>query len=97
MQVGGCEPNAASYRMMGGLKVLTAMLASRHCPRLDTFECLVMGLLKCGQINDACFVLEEMEKRNMQFHLEAWEALVVGACGEDIVAGDVATDLGSAH
>ncbi|RXH84485.1 hypothetical protein DVH24_032769 [Malus domestica] len=96
MQVGGCEPNAASYRMMV-LKVLTAMLASRHCPRLDTFECLVTGLLKCGQINDACFVLEEMEKRNMQFHLEAWEALVMGACGEDIVAGDVATDLDSAH
>ncbi|KAL6275950.1 hypothetical protein ACE6H2_019551 [Prunus campanulata] len=108
MQVGGCVPNAATYRMMvdgfcqiedfeGGLKVLIAMLTSRHCPRLETFECLVTGLIKCGKIDDACIVLEEMEKRNMQFCFEAWEALVVDACGENVVAGEVVTELISVH
>ncbi|KAM2245213.1 hypothetical protein EV1_006460 [Malus domestica] len=71
MQVGGCEPNAASYRMM--------VDGFCHTEDFEGFDC------------------NEMEKRNMQFHLEAWEALVMGACGEDIVAGDVATELGSAH
>ncbi|KAM2574241.1 hypothetical protein TB2_006223 [Malus domestica] len=51
----------------GGLKVLTAMLASRHCPRLDTFECLVTGLLKCGQINDACLYWRRWKREICNF------------------------------
>ncbi|KAK3206182.1 hypothetical protein Dsin_020228 [Dipteronia sinensis] len=94
MQVGGCEANAATYRMMvdgfcrvedfeGGLKVLSAMLTSQHCPRLETFCCLISGLLKRGKIDEACFVLEEMEKRKMRFDLKAWEALISDTCVED--------------
>jgi pentatricopeptide repeat protein len=94
MQISGCEPNAATYRMMldglcrngdfeGGLNVLNAMMASRHCPRPDTFNCLVVGLLKSGNIDGGCFVLEEMVKRKVDFELESWEAVIKYACSED--------------
>ncbi|KAK6247003.1 hypothetical protein QUC31_018568 [Theobroma cacao] len=67
----------------GALKVLNVMFTSGHCPRLETLCQLVAGLLKCGKIDGACFVLEEMEKRKMSFDLEAWGALVRDACGGD--------------
>ncbi|XP_050367664.1 pentatricopeptide repeat-containing protein At1g07740, mitochondrial isoform X2 [Argentina anserina] len=106
--VGGFEPNAATYRMMvdgfcqieefeGGLKVLIAMLKSKHCPRLTTFECLFEGLLKCGKVDGASFVLEEMENRNMQLCCEAWEAPVLDACGKDIIAGEIMTEVISSY
>ncbi|KAJ4725892.1 Pentatricopeptide repeat-containing protein [Melia azedarach] len=108
MQFGGREPNAATYRMMvdgflrvedfeGGLKVLNAMLTSRHCPRFETFCCLLVGLLKCGKVDDACFLLEEMEKRKMRFDLEAWEALVTYACIGDEHASGLVSELVSPH
>ncbi|CAK9140230.1 unnamed protein product [Ilex paraguariensis] len=108
MQVKGCEPNAATYRMMvdgfchvgdyeGGLKVLNAMLMSRHCPRLDTFCCLIVGLFKSEKMDDACFVLEEMQKRKMRFNLESWEALVTDACDKDRAASELVIELVSAH
>ncbi|GAY38183.1 hypothetical protein CUMW_034760 [Citrus unshiu] len=104
MQIGGCKPNAATYRTMvdgflrvedfeGSLKVLNAMLTSRHCPRLETFSCLLVGLLKGGKVDDACFVLEEMEKRKMRFELKAWEGLVTDACIGDGNAGGLNYDL----
>ncbi|KAJ7947716.1 Pentatricopeptide repeat-containing protein [Quillaja saponaria] len=106
MQVSGCAPNAATYRMMvdgfcrvddfeRGLSVLNAMLTSRHYPRSETFNCLVVGLLNSGKIDFACFVLEEMEKRKMQFNLEGWETLVRYACGENRDATGLVTELTS--
>nr|POE73572.1 pentatricopeptide repeat-containing protein, mitochondrial [Quercus suber] len=102
----GKHPNAITYALLmeglcsvgkvgdfeGGLNVLNAMLTSRHCPRSETFKCLIMGLLKCGKIDAACFVLEEMEKRKIQFDLEAWEALVGDACSGDGVFDDELTE-----
>ncbi|KMT05330.1 hypothetical protein BVRB_7g174650 [Beta vulgaris subsp. vulgaris] len=99
MQINGCEPNAATYRMLvdgfcrigeyeRGLGILHAMLMSRHCPRLESFCSLVTGLLSGGKMDDACFVLEEMEKRNMRFLPAKWESLVVEFC----VAGDNTID-----
>lgn len=108
MQIGGCVPNAATYRIMvdgfcrvedfeGALKVFNAMLISRHCPRLESFEYLVMGLMVCGKLDDACFVLDEMRKRDMQLGLEGWKNLVIKACGGGIVAGGLVTELISVH
>ncbi|XP_058201521.1 pentatricopeptide repeat-containing protein At1g07740, mitochondrial [Rhododendron vialii] len=109
MQVQGCEPNAATYRMMvdgfcrvkdfeGGLKLLNAMLASKHCPRLETFCCLIRGLAMCGKVDDVCFVLEAMEKKKMRFDLHSWEVLVREAFGEDHgSASSLVTELISAH
>jgi pentatricopeptide repeat protein len=73
--------------------VLNVMLTSRHCPRSETFKCLMVGLLKCGKIDGACFVLEEMEKRKIQIDLEAWEALIMDACGGDRGACTLLTEL----
>ncbi|KAL6203169.1 hypothetical protein ACLB2K_026872 [Fragaria x ananassa] len=64
------------------------MLKSRHCPRLETFGCLVTGLLKCGNVDGACFVLVEMVNRNLELCCAVWEAPVVAACGEDSIAGN---------
>ncbi|GFS30663.1 RmlC-like cupins superfamily protein [Actinidia rufa] len=108
MQVRACEPNAATNRMMvdgfcqvkefeGGLKVLNAMLNGKHCPRLETFFCLIKGLVKLGKVSDACFVLEEMEKRKMRFELESWEVLVRDNCSEDGGISSLAHELISAH
>lgn len=108
MQIGGCVPNAATYRTIvdgfcqvedfeGALKVLHAMLTSRHCPLLESFECLTMGLLVCGKLDDACFVLDEMVKRNMQFGLEGWRTLVIKACGGGIAAGGLVAEMISVH
>lgn len=94
MQVGGCEANAATYRMLvdgfcrvgdfeGGLKVLNAMLTSGHFPRVETFRSLVVGLVRSGNLDGACFVLEEMEKRQMMFCADDWEALVMESCRGD--------------
>ncbi|KAH7560913.1 hypothetical protein ACOSP7_016615 [Xanthoceras sorbifolium] len=104
MHVGGCEANAATYRMMvdgfclvedfeGSLKVLSAMLTSGHCPRLETFCCLIVGLLKHGKTDNACFVLEEMEKRKMRFDKKAWEALIRDACVENECAYELVDEL----
>ncbi|KAJ6387880.1 hypothetical protein OIU77_026446 [Salix suchowensis] len=67
----------------GGLKVLNAMLTSGHFPRVETFRSLVVGLLKSGNLDGACFVLEEMEKRQMTFCPDDWEALVMESCRGD--------------
>lgn len=100
MQVEGCEANAATFRMMldgfcrvkdyeGGLKVLNVMLSEQHCPRLESFCCLVVGLLKGGKIDYGCFVLEEMEKRKLRLDLTAWEDLVRDASvGVGVDEGD---------
>ncbi|KAL8115694.1 uncharacterized protein LOC141668145 [Apium graveolens] len=87
MQVEGCEPNAATYRIMvdgfcsvedfeGGLKVLNAMLMSNHCPRLETFCCLIVGLTRSGKIDDACYILEEINKKKLRFNSKLWDSLV---------------------
>ena len=66
MQMKGCEPNAATYRMLvdgfcrvgeyaRGLSILHAMLMSRHCPRVESFTCFVTGLLRGGKSDEACF------------------------------------------
>ncbi|XP_073143803.1 uncharacterized protein [Henckelia pumila] len=102
MQVKGCEPNAATYRMVvdgfcrtrdfvGGLKVLNAMLFSKHIPRLETFCSLVIGLIHSGEVNDACFVLEEMERRKMRLNSGSWEILVSESCfNHEVVTGILA-------
>ncbi|GER37126.1 pentatricopeptide repeat-containing family protein [Striga asiatica] len=87
MQVDGCKPNAATYRMVvdcfcrgedfvGGLKVLNATLNSNHVPRVETFCSMGLGLLRSGNMDGACFVLEEMEKRGMSLGTDSWEVLV---------------------
>ncbi|XP_050937236.1 pentatricopeptide repeat-containing protein At1g07740, mitochondrial, partial [Cucumis melo] len=99
MQVGGCDPNAATYRMMidgycnagdfdGAMKILNAMLMSGHCPHMKTFAFLVVGLLK-GENNDdyVCFVLEEMEKRQLRFDAETWRTLIMDVCGQHVEIG----------
>ncbi|KAG5566858.1 hypothetical protein RHGRI_002415 [Rhododendron griersonianum] len=103
------EYRGSTYRMMvdgfcrvedfeGGLKLLNAMLASEHCPRLETFCCLIRGLAKCGKVDDVCFVLEAMEKKKMRFDLHSWEVLVREAFGEDHgSASSLMTELISAH
>jgi len=68
---------------------LNLMFASRHCPRSDTFNCLVVGLLKSGNIDSGCFVLEEMVKRKVDFDLESWEAVIKYACSEDDKGGSM--------
>ncbi|KAF8029351.1 hypothetical protein BT93_E1905 [Corymbia citriodora subsp. variegata] len=104
MQIEGQKPNAAMYRMMldsfckvedfgGGLKVINAMLASKHFPMADTYCRLVEGLLRDGNIDDACFVGEEMEKRKIRFELESWEVLVRHACAADGSAMELLTEL----
>ncbi|XP_010921878.1 uncharacterized protein [Elaeis guineensis] len=92
MQIKGCEPGAATYRMMldgfcrvkefkKALGVLSAMLASKHCPRVESFRCLAMGLCEGGRLDDACFVLEEMEKKKVGLDGEGWCVLVEAVCG----------------
>ncbi|KAL2470438.1 Pentatricopeptide repeat-containing protein [Abeliophyllum distichum] len=106
MQVGGCEPNAATYRMVvdgfckigdfeRGLKVLNAMLNSKHFPRIETFCYLVIGLAKGGKMDDVCFVLEEMEKRNMTLNLDSWEILVKYFCEDHKVVTRLLIDITS--
>ncbi|GFP94217.1 pentatricopeptide repeat-containing protein at1g07740 mitochondrial [Phtheirospermum japonicum] len=102
MQVKGCKPNAATYRMVvdcfcknedfsGGLKVLNAMLHSNHCPRVETFGDLVMGLFRSGKLDDACFVLVEMNKRKMGLETGSWDILVREVCADgDFVDGHLA-------
>ncbi|KAI6686980.1 hypothetical protein NL676_032893 [Syzygium grande] len=104
MQIEGREANAATYHMMldgfckvedfeGGLKVLNAMLTSEHCPMADTYCRLVEGLLRDGNIDHACFVVEEMEKRKIRVKLQSWEVLATHACGADGGAGKLLTEL----
>lgn len=93
MQVeGGCEPNAAAYRMMAdgacragcfemASRVVTAMLASGHCPREETFRCLMNGLCGIGKVEAACSVLEEMATRKMELDANGWKALVEATLG----------------
>ncbi|CAA2992482.1 pentatricopeptide repeat-containing At1g07740, mitochondrial [Olea europaea subsp. europaea] len=106
MQVGGCEPNAATYRMVvdgfcrigdfeGGLKVLNVMLNSKHFPRMETFCSLVIGLVKGGKMDDVCFVLEEMERRNMRLDLDSWEILVKSFCKDHEVVARLLIDITS--
>ncbi|XP_012838194.1 PREDICTED: pentatricopeptide repeat-containing protein At1g07740, mitochondrial [Erythranthe guttata] len=94
MQVKGCTPNAATYRMVvdgfcrvedfiGGLKVLRAMMYSNHFPRIETFCCLCIGLFRGGKIDEACFVLEEMNKRKMSLDWDSWETIVRESCADD--------------
>ncbi|KAK9157645.1 hypothetical protein Scep_004219 [Stephania cephalantha] len=91
MQVAGCQPNSATYRMMAdgfcriedferGLRVSNAMLTSGHCLRVDTFCSLIFGFCEMGKLADPCFVLEEMERRKKEFNSEAWEALTRNVC-----------------
>ncbi|XP_020590106.1 pentatricopeptide repeat-containing protein At1g07740, mitochondrial-like [Phalaenopsis equestris] len=97
----GLRPSAAVYRMMvdgfckvqdfeRGLGVLNAMLVGGHCPRLETFGALVLGLAGGGRMEEVWFVLEEMERRKMGsgLGLGAWRSLVEGACGEFHGGGD---------
>ncbi|KAJ0974407.1 hypothetical protein J5N97_016372 [Dioscorea zingiberensis] len=69
MQMKGCEPIAATYRMM-----------------VDGFcragRALVVGLCEGGKLDDACFVLEAMEKRKMGLGFEGWSSLVEACCGD---------------
>ncbi|KAI6700038.1 hypothetical protein NL676_014362 [Syzygium grande] len=94
----------ATYHMMldgfckvedfeGGLKVHNAMLTSEHCPMADTYCRLVEGLLRDGNIDHACFVVEEMEKRKIRVKLQSWEVLATHACGADGGARKLLTEL----
>lgn len=104
MQVEGCEPNAATYRTMvdgfcsvedfeGGLKVLNAMLMSNHCPRLETFCCLIVGLTRSRKIDDACYILEEMDKRKLTFDSKLWESLVQAVSEKGEAAVELVNEL----
>ena len=56
---------------------------------------MVVGLLKSGSTDGACFVLEEMEKRKVEFDLERWETIIKSACSEDKGASELITVLTS--
>ncbi|KAH7560916.1 hypothetical protein JRO89_XS10G0138200 [Xanthoceras sorbifolium] len=103
MHVGGCEANAATYRMMVDgfcwLRILR-QFEGFECnadkwalSSLETFCCLIVGLLKHGKTDNACFVLEEMEKRKMRFDKKAWEALIRDACVENECAYELVDEL----
>ncbi|KAM3398477.1 hypothetical protein P3S68_001992 [Capsicum galapagoense] len=104
MQIAGCYPNTATYRMMvdgfcktgefeEGLKVLNAMLMSRHFPRMETVRCLILGLLDKGKVDDAFFVLEEMKKRKKGFNFDSWEIVVKDSCTSDRSASQLLDEL----
>ncbi|PKI55437.1 hypothetical protein CRG98_024150 [Punica granatum] len=104
MLVLGRKPNVATYHMMvdglckvdyfeGGLKVLSSMVRSQHCPRSEMFGFFVLGLIRMGNIGGSCFVIEEMVKRKVKVDLEAWEALVRSACGADGCAADLLIEV----
>lgn len=94
MEVGrrhGVRPDASMYRMIvdgfcrigefeKGLGVMNTMLVDGHCPREETFRCMIGGLCSGGRWSDACLVASEMEKRMMRVDLEGWGALVGGLC-----------------
>ena len=56
------------------------MLCGKHCVKEESFEALVVGLCEGGNVDDACFVLEAMEKRRMVLGFQGWTALVVASC-----------------
>ncbi|XP_024965311.1 pentatricopeptide repeat-containing protein At1g07740, mitochondrial-like [Cynara cardunculus var. scolymus] len=76
-----------------GLKILNTMLMSRHCARLETFCCLIVGLVNNGKMDDAYIVMEEMVKRRMAPNLGSWEALVMSTCGDDKSSCSLAAEL----
>lgn len=90
----GVRPDASMYRMIvdgfcrigefeKGLGVMNTMLVDGHCPREETFRCMIGGLCNGGRWSDACLVASEMEKRKMRVDLEGWRALVGGVCLEN--------------
>ncbi|PHT29149.1 hypothetical protein CQW23_31247 [Capsicum baccatum] len=104
MQITGCYPNTATYRMMvdrfcktgefeKGLNVLNAMLMSRHFSRMETVRCLILGLLDKGKVDDAFFVLEEMKMRNKGFDFDSWEVVVKDSCTSDRSASQLLDGL----
>ncbi|KAG4994244.1 hypothetical protein JHK86_031071 [Glycine max] len=54
--------------------------------------CARLGILST---DGACFVLEEMEKRKVEFDLERWETIIKSACSEDKGASELITVLTS--
>ncbi|XP_072985469.1 uncharacterized protein [Typha latifolia] len=83
----GSEPTAPTYRMLVdgccrarefemALRILNATLASKHCPRPESFRCLMKGLCECGRMDDACYLLEQMETRKIELGANEWSALV---------------------
>jgi len=72
------------------------MLSSGHCPRGESFRCLILGLCEGGLVDDVCFVLEEMEKRKMTLDLAGWFALVEafgGGCDGKIELLSILTSM----
>ncbi|KAK8919309.1 hypothetical protein KSP39_PZI021659 [Platanthera zijinensis] len=89
----GRKPSAAVYRMMvdgfcrvrefeKGLGVLNAMMVLGHCPRAETFGRLVVGLVEGGRVDEAWFVMGEMEKRKLVLARGEWSCLVEMICGK---------------
>ncbi|KAM3303469.1 hypothetical protein P3S67_014499 [Capsicum chacoense] len=104
MQIAGCYPNTATYRMMvdrfckigefeEGLKVLNAMLMSRHFSCMETIRCLILGLLDKGKVDNAFFVLEEMEMRKKGFDFDSWKVVVKDSCTSDRSASQLLDGL----
>ncbi|OAY82026.1 hypothetical protein ACMD2_01611 [Ananas comosus] len=57
------------------------MSATKHCLRPESFERLIRGLCQIVKVDDACFVLEQMEKMSVGLGTEGWAALIA-AVGE---------------
>ncbi|XP_062232633.1 pentatricopeptide repeat-containing protein At1g07740, mitochondrial [Phragmites australis] len=84
-------PSAATYRVLVdgccsardfglGLRVFNAMLASGHYPLARTFQRLVRGLGEESKAEEACFVLEQMEKRGMRLDADGWQSVAACVC-----------------
>nr|CAD1828394.1 unnamed protein product [Ananas comosus var. bracteatus] len=74
-----CAAKAGEFEM--GLRISAAMSATKHRLRPESFERLIRGLCQIGKVDDACFVLEQMEKMSDGLGAEGWAALIA-AVGE---------------
>ncbi|OAY81999.1 Pentatricopeptide repeat-containing protein, mitochondrial [Ananas comosus] len=101
---GACEPSAAMYRMLVdgccragefemGLRISTAMSATKHRLRPESLERLIRGLCQIGKVDDACFVLEQMEKMSVGLGAEGWAALIVAVGGRNCDAVQLLHEL----
>ncbi|KAL5231600.1 hypothetical protein ABZP36_030376 [Zizania latifolia] len=103
MQLKDTVPGAATYRVLVdgccrardfelGLRVFNAMLASGHCPLARTFERLVKGLGDDGKAEEACFVLDQMARREMCLGADGWLSIVTcvrSSCSSSTLASDI--------
>nr|CAD1828401.1 unnamed protein product [Ananas comosus var. bracteatus] len=76
-----------------GLRISTAMSATKHRLRPESFERLIRGLCQIGKVDDACFVLEQMEKMSVGLGAEEWAALIAAVGGRNCDAAQLLHNL----